>query len=183
MQRFEFRLDSVLRLRELQLESENAKLQQLLGERQRLTNELEAIATERRNAKSSIYSLTNLENADLRTMSAFLLGLDARANTLRGRVQEMARSVDEQRQKVIQAERNVRLLEKLRARKFEQWKHEVDREIESIAQEAWISARHLQRSSELTPRTPSDVAPQYAGGNQVRVKSATRGSDSPSGSR
>lgn len=158
MKRFEFRLDPVLRLRELQLESEQAKLDQLLRKQRGLTTDIEAIARERRQAKSAIYSLTSLENAELRTMSAFLVGLDARAGTLRAQLAEMGRPIEEQRQAAIKAERKVRLLEKLRGSKLEVWKRETSREIETVAQECWLSVRHVRRASETASRR-ARVAP------------------------
>lgn len=159
MKRFEFRLDSVLRLRQMQLESEQVKLQQLLAEKQRLNANLEEITKERRDVKASVYNLTNLDNAELRTMSAFLLGMDAQAGTLRARLDGMARPIEEQRQAVAKAERKVRLLEKLRGAKLEEWKRDVDREIETIAQEAWLSARHARRTSEAVAGAVSQLCP------------------------
>lgn len=174
MKRFEFRLDSVLRLRELQLERERAELQRLVGEQRRLESDLEAIRRERQQAKSFVYEQGNLENAELRTMSAFLLGLDARTGVIRGRLEEIARSVEQQRQVAIAAERKVRLLEKLRERKLEAWKHETNREIESVAQEAWLAGRHLRRASEAGSRRRMDVAPQSARGLTAKVANRNR---------
>lgn len=159
MKRFEFRLDPVLRLKELQLESEQAKLEQLLRKQRGLTRDVEAITRERWQAKTAVYSLTHLENAELRTMSAFLLGLDARATTLRAQLAEIARAVEEQRQSVIKAERKVRLLEKLRGSKLEKWKRETSREIETVAQECWLSVRHVRRASGAVLGRPPSVAP------------------------
>lgn len=178
MKRFEFRLDTVLRLRELQLERARAKLQQLVGEQQRLESDLEAIQRERQQAKSFVYEQGNLENAELRTMSAFLLGMDARAGVVRGRLEETARSVELQRKVAIAAERKVRLLERLRERKLEVWKQETNREIERVAQEAWLAGRHLRRAES---RRPMHVAPQQDW--RTNVEGRKQGSDSAVGSR
>lgn len=171
MKRFEFRLDTVLRLRELQLERERAKLQQLVGEQQRLESDLEAIQRERQQAKSFVYEQGNLENAELRTMSAFLLGMDARTGVVRGRLEETARSVEQQRKVAIAAERKVRLLERLRERKLEVWKQETNREIERVAQEAWLAGRHLRRAES---RRPMHVAPQQTAGLTSKVTNRDR---------
>lgn len=144
MKRFEFRLESVLRLRQLQLESVQAKLHQLLAEEQRLNTALEKIASERRQAKAALCDHTNLESAELRTITAFLLGMDARASMFRERLRTAAHAVAEQRKIVIQADRNVRLLTKLRDKKQEEWKGEVDREVENFAQESWLRGQYLR---------------------------------------
>ncbi len=159
MKRFEFRLDAVLRLREVQLESEQVKLQQLLAEEQRLTAALEAIESERNGAKTFICKFDGLGSAELRAMSSFLLGMEARSGTLRTRVKEMSRPIQEQRESVLKAERNARLVVKLRERKMEEWKRESDREIETVAQESWQSARHVRRERVRGSQTSLHVAP------------------------
>lgn len=186
MKRFEFRLASVLRLRQVQLEAEQAKLQELLGEQQRLLRDLEAAAAERREAKEAVYSLINLDNAELRTMSAFLLGVDARTAKTHARLAEMARFIEERRQCVIKAERKVRLLEKLREGKRAEWKHEADLEVETAAQEAWLSARHLRLATAGAKRAVArDISPLDRSKCEVQrgAKPANGRSDSAAGSR
>ncbi len=141
MKRFEFRLETVLRLRERQLEAEQVKLEQLICEERRIASALDAVGTERQQAKAFLCSRTGLEGVELRNISSFLLGMDAQAGVLRERRAGINRSIEEQRQHVIQAERNARLLTKLRDRKLQEWRQEADRELESIAQESWAAAR------------------------------------------
>ncbi len=151
MKRLEFRLETVLRLRQVQLETEQAKLHRLLAEQQRISASLENVLAERGEAKAFVCNLTQVESAELRIMSSFLLGLEARAGTFRRHLEENARSIQEQRPRVMQADRSVRLLTKLREKKVDEWKHEVDREIEMTAQEAWSSAQHLRKASSPEP--------------------------------
>lgn len=157
MKRFEFRLASVLRWRQVQMEAEQAKLQELVAEQQRLVRDLETAGAERLNAKAAVYNLTNLDNTELRTMSAFLLGVDARTAKTHARLAELAGFIEERRQVVIKAERKVRLLEKLREGKRAVWKHEADLEIETAAQEAWLSARHLRRATAAPHRAAKEA--------------------------
>ena len=151
MKRFEFRLDSVLRLRQLELEAEEAKLQQFLGEQHRLSAALQSMATERHQAKAFVYNLPDFGTAELRNMSAFLLGLDVKTNTTRKRLEEAVQAVKAQRQRVVHAERNEKLLEKLRTRKLDEWKREADRELEDIAQDSWLSANRKRKEASLSP--------------------------------
>ena len=174
MKRLEFRLDTVLRLRELQLERERAQLLQLTGEQRRLESDLETIRRERQEAKAFLYEQGSLENAELRTMSAFLLGMDARTGVVRGRLEEIARSVEQQRQVALAAERKVRLLEKLRERKREAWKQETNREIETVAQEAWQAGQHVRRAAESGSRRRMDLAPQQVSGLTGKVAKRNR---------
>ena len=142
MKRFEFRLDGVLRWREVQLEGERLKLQHLLADQHRLTVALETVLAERLQAKTFISNLANLANTELRSMSAFLVGMEARNGALRNRLLENSELVKEQRGSVLKAERNVTLLKKLREEKLKEWRREMDRTIEAVALDSWLAARH-----------------------------------------
>ncbi len=142
MKRFEFRLSAVLRLRQAQLELEQAKLQQLAAEHARLTSALAAVGVERSEAKAFLCSRSVLDTTELRNVSAFLLGTDARAGMLRRRLQEVAQLMEQQRKRAIEAERKVRLLTKLQHKQMQEWKRLADSEMEALGQESWLAARH-----------------------------------------
>ena len=143
MKNFRFRLEAALRLREIQYESERLKLHQLLADEQRLTSSLESLAVERREASAFIQNLDNPANRDFRALSSFLLGTATRASTLREEIIKRKSLITEQRQRVRRAERNVRLLQKLREKQLRDWTIAVDKKIERDAQDSWI-ATHCQ---------------------------------------
>jgi flagellar export protein FliJ len=143
MKKFEFRLASVLRLRETQLKIEKNKLQQLFAERQKLEKNLQSIADERRESSAWIQSHTG--SADLRSLSAFLLGSKARAATVRQAIESCDAEIAEQRARAITGERNQKLLLNLRDKRHAEWRKEFDKELEAIATETWQSARHSAR--------------------------------------
>ena len=130
MKKFEFRLDSALRWRNTQLQLERVKLQKLLGEEQRLRSDLERILHERQTALSDLQSVTFLQASDLRCLSAYLVGADARAHLLRGQIAKCTGPIQQQRQRLLEAERNVRLLEKLKENRYSEWKFEFEQEIQ-----------------------------------------------------
>jgi hypothetical protein len=140
MKKFEFRLQSAFRWRDMQLQLERAKLQKLLGEEQRLKNDLQSLAEQRHAAVSEIQSAKQLQRVDLRAVSTYLIGADARSHMLRQQIAKAAGPIQQQRQSVLKAERNVRLLEKLRESRYLEWKREFDEEIELTAEESWLSA-------------------------------------------
>jgi len=152
MKRFEFRLESVLRLREAQLDAERAKLQQLIAEDRRIIAALDAIKTERREAKAFLCNRSGLDAVELRNIGSFLLGMDVKTGTLSEKRLEIGRRIEQQRKVVVQAERNSRLLTKLRDRKRSEWQYEADREIETIAQDAWTAAHFGGKHTK--PETP-----------------------------
>lgn len=154
MKRFEFRLDAVLRLREAQLDAERAKLQQLIAEDQRIVSTLDEIKTERCAAKAFLCGRSGLDAVELRNVGSFLLGMDMKSGALREKKAEIGRRIEQQRKGVIQAERNTRLLTKLRDRKHSEWQYEADREIETIAQDAWTAARFGGKHTQPQAETP-----------------------------
>jgi chromosome segregation ATPase len=140
MKKFEFRLDAALRWRNTQFQLERAKLQKLLGEEQRLKGDLQALLDEKQTALSELRTLEYLQTSDLRTMSAYLVGADARTCRLREEITKCAGPIQQQRRKLLEAERNVRLLEKLRENRYSEWKHAFDQEIDAAAEESWLAA-------------------------------------------
>ena len=140
MKKFEFRLASVLRLRESHLAREKNKLQQLFGERKKLGDNLHSIAEERLQSEKWIQNMPSPTSADLRSLSSFLLGSKAREAVLNQVIQNCDAAIAEQRQRTLLAERNQKLLLDLKAKQKSIWQHEFDKELELIAQEAWQSA-------------------------------------------
>ena len=148
MKNFVFRLESALRWRSTQLQLERAKLQSLQAEEHRLQQSLEALAEERREAAACL-TQPQLQALDLRSLSSYLVGAEVRASVLQEQIRKRTVLIQQQRERVILAERNLRLLEKLREKRHLEWKHELDREIASDADEAWLVANFRQPTSIL----------------------------------
>jgi flagellar biosynthesis chaperone FliJ len=140
MKKFEFRLDAALRWRNTQLQLERAKLQKLLGEEQRLKGNLQSLLNEKQTALSELQAAGHLHSSDLRNVSVYLVGADARACLLREEITKCAKPIQQQRQRLLEAERNVRLLEELRDKRYGEWKHAFDQEIDGVAEESWLAA-------------------------------------------
>ena len=140
MKKFEFRLEPALRWRNTQLQLERAKLQKLLAEEQRLRSSLQSLLNERQAALWELQTAESLRSSDLRTMSVYLVGVDARSHLLREQIAKCAGPIQQQRQRLLEAERNVRLLEKLKENRYSEWKHAFDQEIEAGAEESWLAA-------------------------------------------
>jgi len=140
VKKFEFRLASVLRLRETQLSVEKNKLQQLFAERAKLQKNLDSIAQERNESEVWLQAESDPTSADMRSLSAFLLGSKARESTLSQAIESCDAEIAEQRQKTLLAERNQKLLLNLKSQRRVEWQHEFDKELEIVAQEAWQSA-------------------------------------------
>ncbi len=138
MVKFKFRLQAALRLRQLRVDAENAKLQHLLSQRNRLRQALAAAAADRKGASQSVQEASSLQGADLRWLSSFTLGLEARSKAMREAVDELNSSIEVQQDYLRKAEQDKRVLEKLRDRRLSEWNLSADREIEATAQELWL---------------------------------------------
>ena len=140
MTKFQFRLAAVLRVREVELRVEREKLNQLVAERARLERSLASVAEERVEAHAFVRTRSDAGSTHLRALSAFLLGSDARAAALRGSIERIEQTIAGQRARVLAADRNERLLLKLREKRLAEWSAEHDRELETLAQESWLSS-------------------------------------------
>ncbi|MGH9608582.1 MAG: flagellar export protein FliJ [Bryobacteraceae bacterium] len=146
MKQFQFRLDSVLRLRETRLEAERRMLQQIVAEQRRLKQALEHLGEERANAGKFLQRAPGgAGSVELRALSGFLLGLRARGTAIRERMETAENVAVQQRKRVLAAEQAVRLLVKMRERRMAEWRQEWDRELERVAQEAWNAAHFRER--------------------------------------
>ncbi|HMF77657.1 MAG TPA: hypothetical protein VK604_18520 [Bryobacteraceae bacterium] len=151
MTKFRFRLASVLRLREMQLTAEEEKLQMILRELAQHERLLAGLMTERAAAISFVRNQATTGNAELRALSAFLLGTAAKAASLRETVRQIQSMADEQRRRVTAAQRKERLLVKLKETKFAAWRAQTDRELEIVAQEAWTAVRNVLHRARPSP--------------------------------
>ena len=98
-----------------------------------------SVAEERVEAHAFVRTRPDAGSNDLRALSAFLLGSDARAAALRGSIERIDQTIARQRARVLVADRNERLLLKLREKRLAEWSAEQDRELETLAQESWLS--------------------------------------------
>ena len=139
MAQFHFSLEKVLRWRALELASEEAKLERLLREQLRLQTMRAGLSAEKSKLDRSLATLSELRGADLRAVSAYNLRLKRQAQNLAELVAQCDRELSEQKKRYRAAKQRFRLLEELRARKFEQWRQEQAREIESLATESFLA--------------------------------------------
>ena len=75
---------------------------------------------------------------DLRALSLFTLGLEARTKTVREGLSRAEKSIAEQKQRLTRAQQDERALSQLREKRFAEWEFQAQREIETTAQELWL---------------------------------------------
>lgn len=137
MQKFRFRLDSVLRLRSLRLTMAREKLALALSEVARAEQTIATLSAERATAITFVQNEPGAGATELRALSAYLLGHETRLTQLRRSLEAAHLRAAEQRRAVIAADRDERLLLKLKADRRAEWQVAADHELEVLAQESW----------------------------------------------
>jgi flagellar export protein FliJ len=144
MQKFSFRLDSVLRLRSLRLTMEREKLARALKEVAGAEQALATLANERATAVAFVQNEAGPGGTELRALSAYLLGYEANQSKLRRSLEAARLRASEQRKRVVASDRDERLLLKLKANQRAEWQLAAGLELEVLAQESW-NAVHFDR--------------------------------------
>ena len=149
MKRFEFRLDRVLEWRQTELDLELAGLGRLTAEAQAIDRRRAEVEAERSAAEQSLVSSTTVEAQQLAALDAFRAwALQERVRLVQARTACETR-IGEQRQRVLEARRRLRLLEKLKGTRKSEWEAEFSRETENLAGELYLArrARPVARST------------------------------------
>jgi flagellar export protein FliJ len=139
VKRFEFPLARVRDFRQRQLESEEVKLQVLLAERQALASESARLAKEASETRLSLMVTGSAESQDLSAMDSYLRHLAEEKKRHALKVIEWQGRAAKQQQAVVEARRRLRLMEKLEARRYVEWKAALDREQENLSSELYLA--------------------------------------------
>ena len=139
MPRFQFSLEKVLRWRSVEFAVEEARLKQLAQEQIRLEMRAAALASDRASLTDTLVTLANPRGEDLQAMVAYAAGLKRQMAKLSEQRVRSERELAKQKKKYNDAKQRVRLLEELRARKLEEWRHQEALEMEALATEAYLS--------------------------------------------
>jgi len=139
VRRFEFRLERVRQWRETELETERAKLAALLRARQELESQLASLRMTLEQAERAVLGPAERgESIRLELLvwiTAYRRWARQQEQLITGRLLDLDRQLDEQRQRVLETWRRYELLNRLRSRAWMQWLLESDRELERQASE------------------------------------------------
>ena len=139
MRPFRFRLERVLEWRRRQEEIRQWDLAQGVALAQRLETERLALAKSRRQAQLSAVQAETATAADLWMLHDYLAQADRQSRVLAGRLAQQDRVVRDLRTASIEARRRREALETLRQSRYDEWRREANRELESFASEAFLA--------------------------------------------
>ncbi|MGA3041840.1 MAG: hypothetical protein ABSF54_13720 [Bryobacteraceae bacterium] len=139
MRAFQFSLRQALQWRTTQLELEENKLRQLVATLEEIALAAVRLDLVKGRAEGAVREAPLVEAADLWALAAYRQRLIAELRALELKRTACEREVEAQRQKVLEAQRQCRLLEKLEQRRRVEWQLAADSELESLAAESFLA--------------------------------------------
>jgi flagellar export protein FliJ len=139
MQRFQFRLERVLEWRRNKCRMEENRLAACLGLVHATDRKIAQLRAERTSIDRELLVRSAIPAADLRNLGHYRLRADKEEIELAEERRQCVRSASEQRGRVQQAQQNVKLLEKMRERRLEEYTVVAARELEAVAAEAYLA--------------------------------------------
>jgi len=136
---FKFPLQRVLDWRALQLRAEEEKLATLQNKLAAIVAREKALFEAELQTEIELAKSDTLTGMDLQRFAAFQLRVRSESESLKASRIQCDAQIVEQRKRLLKARKEVRVLEKLKEKRFEAWTYLNDREVETIAAEAYIS--------------------------------------------
>ncbi len=140
MKTFRFRLQRVLNWRRQQLELVEATIERIHAELRNLDASRRRLQKSLWESELQIREPRVLEGSELGALARYQRFVKARQATLLEERKQCEVRLAEQRQKLEEARRRVRLLEKLQQRRLAEWKAEAAKEMEGLAGELSLAA-------------------------------------------
>ncbi len=138
MHRFRFRLDSVLGWRRLQVETEEVKLRRLFEQLRQADLARERVQAEKLESGRAVLHSASPSSAELAAMEAHSRHLTRELARLAVEKLRCEQRIAEQRGRLVEAQRAMRLLEKLRDKQLTEWNEAANREQEAAAAELFL---------------------------------------------
>jgi flagellar FliJ protein len=139
MKTFRFPLQRVLEWRALQLRVEEEKLAGLQQQLASLLELREKLAAERNRSQAHLFASGTAAGSDLQTWALYQARLVKQQELLKTQLLQCEKLTLEQRQRLLKARTDHRVLERLKERRWRQWVYLNDRELEDSAAEAYLS--------------------------------------------
>jgi len=149
MRSFDFPLQKVLDWRRTQLDLSEAHFRQAaaaLAELDRARNEIEAAEN---SADAEVRRWGAVVGSDLAALDQFRRHAHARKELLAARRASSARELATREAAMLEARRRCRLLERLKERRWSEWKLARDKELEEVAAESWLAQWGTARARRL----------------------------------
>jgi len=139
MKAFRFPLQRVLEWRSLQLRVEEEKLAALQQQLTSLLQLREKLAAARNRSESHLFASGTAAGSELQSWALYQARLAKQQELLETQLAQCEKLIVEQRQRLLKARTDHRVLEQLKERRLRQWVYLNDREVEDTANEVYLA--------------------------------------------
>ncbi len=139
MKSFQFPLQRVLDWRLLQMRTEEEKLAALQHTLAGLIHRENTLIAAQLKSELGLLTLPSIDGSDLQALAAFQLHMQSERESLRGSRRQCEAQIAAQRNRLVKARKDYRVLEKLKEKRWRTWTYLSDREVEHTAAENYIS--------------------------------------------
>ena len=142
MKKFSYSLQKILDLRNFELDQAQMELGRVNAQIAHVNNQLKAVAAQKFNATKAADS-TNDFSLHVQTQDFFIY-LDQRKDALLAELVQLEMIAEQKREVVREAMKKVKVLEKLKEKKYEAWKNEYQHQ-EEIASDDVVTSQSFQK--------------------------------------
>jgi len=142
MRNFRFSLERILSWRRTELQAEEARLAALFTERSRLDARRAEIRDAREGASRRLWASGAVDGSELESLQGYRQRLEKELVAVDRRRAQSGEQIAMQQARLVDAHRRVRLLEKLKSRRFGEWQAAWQREVDNLASEAFLARWH-----------------------------------------
>jgi flagellar export protein FliJ len=139
MKKFAFPLDRVLDFRRMQSRVEEIKLESLYAELRATDTREAALIAQKAQSEKALRTEKSVSGFDLELFATFREAMAIEHNRLQQARADCGKRIDVQLAVLVVKRREVKLLEKLKAQRFEKWENEMFKEIDQQAEEAYLA--------------------------------------------
>jgi hypothetical protein len=152
---FRFRLERVLDWRRSALSLEQGRLETLRAQSREVENTRRDIAERRLDENRAVAASASVTGQDLARLDALRLWVERQEKLLAARAIELERAIIEQSTRVVSADRDVRLVEKLKERRRAAWNQDQERRIDEAAAESAAASWRRNRPPSVSDKVNS----------------------------
>ena len=172
MSSFRFRLDRVLSLREMQLAMEETDLARLRSELNTVESALQALESRESAETHALQASRSLKGAEVAAIADTRKWAVHERKRLQTSLADCNRRIELKKASLMEAQRKVRLLERLKEHRQAAWAHEQNRALEELAAESAIGS--WRRNTASQPVLNSFDRPAPTEPVQTSLQSAVR---------
>ena len=145
MKAFKFRLQRVLELRESEVKTEEAALERLYAVRTRMEQERDALSAALARMSGAVRGEQFVQPSQLIALDRYKDHVKREMVTFASKLAAHEVEIEKQKARVVAARGRVKLMEKLRDKRHEEWEAESNRELEELAADfstaQWLRSR------------------------------------------